>query len=194
MSLEDERRALLDQIHSSRETYRRMLTQSDKRSWRHALGDRVAEVGHANRFPRSTTMRLVTQHPYASVAAAAALVLLGARASKTTAKHRSKHSSRQQLLDSPARRRAGLSSETLTLRRTARTRSTDFPQYGSTSASKKTLIRSALTGLATTGVMMLRDPKKMLAAANAFSAALNFLRAQRANKQQVRVVHHVKER
>lgn len=192
-SLEDERRALLDQIHSSREIYRRMLTQSDK-SQHTIIEGRVVDASRDEHFPRSMTMRWIVQHPYMmGAAAAAAVALLGSRRARTAIVHGTA-SATQRLRGKTATMRPVVSSEVAVPRRTARTRVTDFPASSNTS-KPMAIARSVFTGLATAAAMMLRDPRKMRTATNAFSAAAGFVRARRSrrpDKGHVQVVH-VKE-
>jgi hypothetical protein len=193
-SLEDEKRALLEQIHSSRETYRRMLTGSDKpKRPNYALEHKLISVGEVGKFPRSMTMRWILQHPYASAATAATVTWLGTRTAKS-AKSKRHDRSRAQLQSRPAYMRPEFSDAQMVRPRTARTRSTDV----STQHTSKSMAfaRSAFTGLVTVAAMILRDPKKMQTAASAFSSAAKFVQARRArhpNKGNVRVIQ-VKER
>jgi hypothetical protein len=81
ISLEEERQALLEQIHSSRADYRRLLAQYDQprneAGSRHA-GDDAQRMGHVPgmpaAFPRSRTMRWIVGHPYAVAGVTASLV------------------------------------------------------------------------------------------------------------------------
>jgi hypothetical protein len=185
-SLEDEKRALLEQIHSSRETYRRMLMQSDKPS-ENAIEGNVVNGSRTDQFPRSMTMRWIVRHPYMSAAAGTAVALLGTRTAKTTIAHRSGRSNRH-APSHTAYMRPEVSQVTGT-RRTARTRSTDFPVNGNT-PRPMVIARSVFTGLATAAAMILRDPRKMRAATNAFSAVAGFVqsrRSRRSNRHHVQV-------
>ncbi|OGB27015.1 MAG: hypothetical protein A3I66_22285 [Burkholderiales bacterium RIFCSPLOWO2_02_FULL_57_36] len=185
-SLEDERRALLDQIHSSREVYRRMLTQSDKPEHKTVEGN-IVDVSRAERFPRSMTMRWIVQHPYMSAAAVVAVALMGSSSARTAIIQRTSWATHrlQGKSATMATMRPALSNESAGTRRTARTRSTDFPLH--TNASKPMAIaRSVFTGLATAAAMILRDPRKMRAASNAFSAAAGFVRSRRLRRPEKR--------
>ncbi len=87
-SLEQEREALLEQIHSSRAAYRRLLAQYDEPE--HSAGS--AAYGNDNRlaprkvqvrgmpqeFPRSRSLQWVLSHPWAVAGTAAGLVALAA--------------------------------------------------------------------------------------------------------------------
>lgn len=192
-SLEDERQALLEQIHSSREIYRRMLTQSDKTENTTIEGN-IVDVSRVERFPRSMTMRWIVQHPYVTGAAAAAVVaLLGSRTTRTAIVHGTT-SITHRLRGKTATMRPLVSNEISGTRRTARTRSTDFTTNANAS-KPMALARSVFTGLATAAAMLLRDPRKLRAATNAFSAAAGYVRTRRSrrpDKRQGQVVH-VKE-
>lgn len=190
-SLEDEKRALLDQIHSSRETYRRML-KHDARD-ENIIEGNVVNIGHMDRFPRSMTMRWIVQHPYMSAAAVAAVALLGTRSARTAITDQVSRVNRR-LHANAATMRPAMSHDVAGSRRTARTRSTDFQASGNMSRPMS-IARSMFTGLITAGAMLLRDPRKMKAASNAFSAAAKFVRERRprrSNQRAVQVVH-VKE-
>jgi hypothetical protein len=187
-SLEEERRALLEQIHASRETYRRMLTKSGSRN-NDIIDVDIVDAGRPHRFPRSMTMRWLTRHPYMSAAVVVGVALLGARSAKTAIMHRTGrqgHMSRHNV----AYRRPTPSVDVSAPRRTARTRSTDFPSSG---ASRPAAIaRSAITSLVTIGAMLMRDPAKMQAASRAFEAASRFVRSRRAQHADNRHVEIVR--
>ena len=188
-SLEDEKRALLEQIHSSRETYRRMLTKSDTPK-QGVVVDNVVNIGQMDHFPHSMTMRWITRHPYASAAVVIGVALLGARSAKTAISHRAGRSSRK-LPGNAAYLRPKVSEDSAASRRNARTRSTDVAASGN--ASKPMAIaRSVFTGLVTAAAMVIRDPRKMRTAANAFSAAAGFVRARRSRQPQQRAVQTVR--
>ncbi len=192
-SLEDKKRALLEQIHSSREIYRRMLTHSDTHT----------EIGYeagtfpSNRFdsfPRSMTMRWIVEHPYMSAAAVVGVALLGTRPARKAIVHGAGQAKRRLRRES-AYMRPTLVNGPAARPRTARTRSTDFEENVKTSKSM-VIARNAFTAIATTAAMLLRDPAKMRAASNAFSTAKEFVRsrqARRADKHHAQVVR-VKER
>jgi hypothetical protein len=85
-SLEEERAALLEQIHSSRAAYRRMLAQYDQPeqsggSAAYGNDKRLPQGqphvrGMPDAFPRSQTVRWVVTHPWAVAGVAAGLVAL----------------------------------------------------------------------------------------------------------------------
>lgn len=194
-SLEEEKRALLEQIHSSRETYRRMLAKSDTPK-RGVVVDNVVNIGQMDQdFPRSMTMRWILKHPYASTAASTAVVaaaaLLGTRSVKSVASLRYGKSNRPSHFNA-AYMRPAVSGESSGRPRTARTRSTDFGASGNVS-KPMTIARSLFTGLATAAAMLARDPRKLRTAANALSAAAGFVRARRSGRpQQKRAVKTVR--
>jgi hypothetical protein len=68
-SLEDERRAILERMSASRESYRNMFAHEDKHE--HERADEALS------FPRSHTFKFITRHPYyTSLAALAAVGML----------------------------------------------------------------------------------------------------------------------
>lgn len=91
-SLEAEKQSILDRMQMRRETYRRMLIEgTDLNTADAARVERIAhtESGltvyqHAqkpepSRFPRSTLMRTVTEHPFLVALGVAAVVAIGPR-------------------------------------------------------------------------------------------------------------------
>ncbi len=62
-SLEEERKAILERMDSSRRNYREMFSHPDERE--HSAG--------AHAFPRSHTFKFLTRHPYYATLAALAL-------------------------------------------------------------------------------------------------------------------------
>ena len=68
-SLEDERRAILERMSASRESYRNMFAHEDKHE--HERADEALS------FPRSHTFKFITRHPYyTSLAALVAVAML----------------------------------------------------------------------------------------------------------------------
>jgi hypothetical protein len=118
-SLEEQRSALLEQIHASRTVYRRMLTQGESietaSAHEHAAaGTDIREEDAANstvkaahtrrtirtqeydvEFPRSTTMRWVMTHPFYTAAALVGIAMLIPKASRMGKKAGSRLSSRR---------------------------------------------------------------------------------------------------
>ena len=96
-SLEEERQAILERMQMRRETYRRVLTGGGDLdqitvapSGQAALTHHVTHASHAQaysplarpiptRFPRSTLMRVVTEHPLLCALGVAAIVAIGPR-------------------------------------------------------------------------------------------------------------------
>jgi hypothetical protein len=70
-SLEDEKKALLDRMHASRNAYRSMFSHADE--------DVPADVSHA--FPRSHTFKFLTRHPYSAAVGLAAVLAIMPRGS-----------------------------------------------------------------------------------------------------------------
>lgn len=176
-SLEEERQALLEQIHASRESYRRMLMQSD------ALEEKSTEshmnlVGKDNGFPRSTTMRWVMQHPYLSAAVATAIVIATPLAGRKLATRRTAAG-----VNPAVNKSRAVAGDASRAKRTARTRSTDMTGSSVAPAGLVVAGRAAATGLATAAMMVLRDPSKMRMAAKLFSGIVGFLQARRSRRR-----------
>lgn len=121
-SLEDERRALLEQIEASRAVYRRMLAgesgTGSTPSVRHTA-DTPTELSWRNR-----TMQWIFAHPLQVAAAVALLVLLAPRIadSTRTAAHRKKARQQERASSSGGTLRALLTVAALLLRDPARLR------------------------------------------------------------------------
>jgi hypothetical protein len=118
-SLEEQRSALLEQIHASRTVYRRMLVQGESietaSAHEHAAAgtdireedtaNSTAKAAYARRtirtqgadaaFPRSTTMRWVMTHPFYTAAAIVGIVMLLPKASRVSKKASGKLASRK---------------------------------------------------------------------------------------------------
>lgn len=73
-SLQAERQALLEQIHASRNAYRRLLTQDDADQYLQETNALYSDPRH--RFPRSMTVRWIMQHPYLCASLVAGTVAL----------------------------------------------------------------------------------------------------------------------
>jgi hypothetical protein len=185
-SLEEERQALLEQIHASREAYRRMLMQSDAHS--DAFEGKNTEshmslVGKDTGFPRSITIRWFMQHPYVCAAVAAAIVVVAPLAGRKLATRRTAAS-----VNTAVNKSRAVAGDVSRTRRTARTRSTDIRSTdvaGSSVAPAGLVVagRAATTGLATAAMMILRDPAKMRTAAKLFSGIVGFLQARRSRRR-----------
>lgn len=173
-SLQDERRALLEQIHASRTSYRRMLMEADKPAGGPQAG-RVHSIIRTNRFTRNNAMNWVVQHPYLSVAAATAIIFLGQRIVRTAVRRGTAMNRHSDVAARP-----GTTGKSMPARR-----STDRIGHADTSAhaAKPSRLamagRAAFTGLATLTAMVLRDPAKMRIAARTFSIAKSFVQQRR---------------
>jgi hypothetical protein len=73
-SLEEERRALLEQMEASRAMYRRMLADSSPSAFLNATQG-TSRTGSS--FPQSRTVRWIMDHPFLLAAGVASLVWLG---------------------------------------------------------------------------------------------------------------------
>jgi hypothetical protein len=177
-SLEEERQALLEQIHASREAYRRMLMQSHTFEGKNTESH-MSLVGKDTGFPRSMTMRWIMQHPYLSAAAATAILVATPLAGRVLATRRTAVSANQAAVNK-SRAVAGDASRTT---RTARTRSTDMTSSSVARAGPVVAGRAAITGLATAAMMILRDPAKMRMAAKLFSSIAGFVQARRSQRR-----------
>jgi hypothetical protein len=87
-SLEQERQALLEQIHASRQAYRRLLTEADAEEFAHETNALYSDP--AQGFPRSMTVRWIMQHPYlcASIVIGAVVLIGPGRIGRTVRDNR----------------------------------------------------------------------------------------------------------
>jgi hypothetical protein len=169
-SLQDERLALLEQIHASRMSYRRMLTETDKPESTPQAG-RVHNIVKRNGSSRTNAINWVTKHPYLSIAAASALIFMGQRIVRTAVKRKNASS-----LHSEPAQRPGTTGKSIPARRsTDRIGQAHLPAL----AAKPSRIAAAFTGLATVAAMVLRDPAKMRVATRMFSIANSFVQQRR---------------
>jgi hypothetical protein len=157
-SLEEERQALLDQIHNSRDTYRRMLTEAELAQQQGAQRLHGAHTG--DRFPRSMTMRWIVGHPYLFGLGVASAALLA-----------------------PRRVRQSLRS---TVRSARPTRSKPIPMQPVPVAvqqvappSARSIVGTLLTSLTAIASMLLKDPAKMRMVARAVNSAVDYARQRR---------------
>lgn len=74
-SLEDEKKALLERMHASRDAYRSMFNHADE--------DHPADATHA--FPRSHTFKFLTRHPYSAALGLVAVLAIMPRGSLSKA-------------------------------------------------------------------------------------------------------------
>lgn len=157
MSLEEEKRRLLEQLENSRAVYRRMLTDSEEPVYGEASPVIYDSYSHAvtypRSFPQSQTMRWIMRHPYLFAAGAAALVVAGKKGLSNSGKK-------------PAKRAA--------------------PEAESDSASvKKGIAATTLgTSLVTTAAMVLRNPAQMQALMRAVGMAVNYYKSRRRDPRQ----------
>lgn len=70
-SLEDEKKALLDRMHASRDTYRSKFSHADK----------SIPSGTLHAYPRSHTFKFLTRHPYAAAVGLMAVLAIMPRGS-----------------------------------------------------------------------------------------------------------------
>lgn len=211
-SLEEQRNALLEQIHASRTVYRRMLTQGESietaSAHEHAAaGTDIREEDAANStvkasgsqrtfraqsaesgFPRSTTMRWVMEHPFYTAAAIVGIAMLIPKAGRIGKKAGGKLASRKH------RKAAQHPGEAMTPQAHAYgpPPQNGYPQtvYIQQPASPKTgalagvaaFGGTALTSIITIATMVLRDPAKMQMAMKAFSSASAYLHKRRGEK------------
>lgn len=81
-TLEAERRAILDRMHARRDTYRSMLTNGTSLQEapvaHQVAGTHIYSYSPAPAsFPRSTLMRVITEHPVLVAAGIAAVIVIG---------------------------------------------------------------------------------------------------------------------
>lgn len=191
MSLEEERQALLEQIHSSRAAYRRMLAQYDEPGHNRQSSHGVAHVhvsqkvrGMPAAFPRSMTMRWILEHPYAVAGVAAGVVALLAigpgRVARTVRSAPGLAPLTRKLQDRLGR--AGSNNASITGNRVApRSQFAGPPPVREVVVEKKaSTTGAAIASVAGLASMVLRDPAKMRMVARAASAAGEWLRNRRA--------------
>ncbi|WP_151447139.1 hypothetical protein [Lacisediminimonas profundi] len=176
-SLEQERQALLEQIHASRAAYRRMLGQYDEPGHPDEGGHAVSHIHHAQHlrgmpgeFPRSSTMRWIVSHPYAIAGAAAglaALIAIGPRRVLTVV--RSAPAAVQRRFQAQSESAAAVSPDT----------PVPPPERDVHAVQRASIGAAALASLAGTVSMIMRDPARMQMAARAANAATQWLRKRR---------------
>ena len=202
-SLEQQRKALLEQIHASRAVYRRMLTGDTGEHEAYENSNNMQPVGTAQSselpadpyFPRSMTMKWVMKHPYYAAAAVAGVALvipktvgLAGRAagSAFTKKKKTEH--------------AYTNANTAAFNPQMPQQPVAYAPYAGngypqpiyiqqpSAPAKKTGILAgvaafggtALTSIITIATMVLRDPAKMQMAMRLFSTASQHLKNRRA--------------
>jgi hypothetical protein len=173
-SLQDERRVLLEQIHASRSSYRRMLMESNKLEEKKPAG-RLNSIIKVKGFPQSSAINWLVQRPYLSVAAAAAVIFIGQKIVRTTIRRRSTVNRSPGVVQ-----QRGKAGKPIPGRRsTDRIAYTGAAQYGAQPSRLVVAGRAAFTGLATVAAMLLRDPSKMREAARMFALAKNYVQERR---------------
>lgn len=154
LTLEEEKRLLLEQLESSRAVYRRMLTNTDDEPvYREAapvIYDGYTPVNpYPKRFPQSQTMQWIMRNPYLFAAGAVALAVAGKKGlSKSAAKSKSQPEQE--------------------------------PDNNNNANLKKGIAATTLgTSLATTAAMVLRNPAQMRAVMRAIGVAFNYYKSRR---------------
>ncbi len=207
-SLEEQRNALLEQIHASRSVYRRMLTngESIETATAHehaAAGTDIRDEAAANAvrnsvsarngmksdaaFPRSMTMRWIMQHPFYTAAAVVGVAMLVPKAARAGKRASGKLSNRKRSKAAPAPVNYGPPPQS------------GYPQGGypqtvyvqQPAAAQKTgalagmaaFSGTALTSIITIATMVLRDPAKMQMAMKMFHTASDYMRKRRGQAQ-----------
>lgn len=205
-SLTEERQALLDQIHASRDAYRRMLSSESNEK---AEKMKAAEFSQANQratFPRSKTIGWIMEHPYATAAGVVALALAlptAASASKRATEKASRagkriRSNRPVNSYPTAGRDARFTARPVPDPNGYDSSVHGAPPYGAypqpvymqeptskkagAAAGVAAFGGTALTSLITIATMIMRDPAKMRMAMNMLDTASDFLRKARAGK------------
>jgi len=154
ISLEEEKRRLLEQLENSRAVYRRMLMDEEE-----PLYEEIppAAYHHAaplpeKPFPQSKTLRWAMAHPYLLTAGVIVLMAAGRKGwARSRDKQQEKISSQP---DEDSDIRKGIAATTLG------------------------------TTLATTIAMMLRNPAQLQAAMRAATLAVNYYKSRRGNPRQ----------
>lgn len=208
-SLEEQRSALLEQIHASRSVYRRMLTQGESietaSAHEHAAaGTDIRDDAAANpskvkasgvlardsEFPRSTTMRWILDHPFYTAAAVVGLVMLIPKAARTTKRASGKLANRKRHKAAPApatytppgQAHAYGPPPQNGYPQTVYIQQPSSPQKTGALAGVAAFGGTALTSIITIATMVLRDPAKMQMAMKMFHTASEYMRKQRGQK------------
>lgn len=209
-SLEEQRNALLEQIHASRSVYRRMLTQGESietaSAHEHAAAGtdiRQDPAAHSTTssassaasrktvdpgFPRSMTMRWILNHPFYTAAAVVGIAMLlpkaasaGKRAGgKIQSRKRSKEEHAHSGYVPPTQMHGGAPVHGVYPQPVYIQQPS--PQKTGALAGVAAFGGTALTSLITIATMVMRDPAKMRMAMNAFSTASNYLRKRHNQK------------
>jgi hypothetical protein len=210
-SLEEQRNALLEQIHASRAVYRRMLTQGESietaSAHEHAAAGtdiREEAAAHATpssasakagrrmadpNFPRSMTMRWIMDHPFYTAAAVVGVAMLlpkAARAGKRAGgKIRSRKRGKEDHSSSayvPPTQAQGSGAPAYGPYPQPVYIQQPSPQKTGAVAGAAAFGGTALTSIITIATMVMRDPAKMRMAMKLFSTASNYLRKRHNEK------------
>lgn len=210
-SLEEQRNALLEQIHASRSVYRRMLTQGESietaSAHEHAAaGTDIRDDAAANplpskvrasralpgdpEFPRSTTMRWILDHPFYTAAAVVGLFMLVPKAARTTKRASGKLAARKRSKAAPAPSAYAPPGQVHAYGpppqngypQTVYIQQPSSPQKTGALAGVAAFGGTALTSIITIATMVLRDPAKMQMAMKMFHTASDYMRKQRGQK------------
>lgn len=200
-SLEEQRNALLEQIHASRAVYRRMLTQGESietaSAHEHAaagtdIRDEAAGAEAASgrtaakdsNFPRSTTMRWIMDHPFYTAAAVVGIAMLIPKAARAGKQAGSKVSSRKRNKAAPPPPHYGPPGQshvygapppqTVYIQQPS-------PQKSGALAGFAAFGGTALTSIITIATMVLRDPAKMQMAMKLLSTTSDYVRKRRSH-------------
>lgn len=205
-SLEEQRNALLEQIHASRAVYRRMLTQGESIETASANENAAAsgavpatEAPHVERaasrtaaadpaFPRSMTMRWIMDHPFYTAAAIVGVAMLIPKAAGAGKKAGRKLSSRKRNKASevPAAYAAPGQPHVYPPPPQNGYPQTVYIQQPPASPQKTGALAgvaafggTALTSIITIATMVLRDPAKMQMAMRMYHTASDYMRKRR---------------
>lgn len=175
-SLEEERRALLEHIHASRASYRRMLMEIDEEQEARVHHRAEQMAGGDPAFPRSMTMRWLVAHPYATLAAVALVAAGTPLAVRAAAKWR-----REQRMEQESRRFMAAAAPVPQPGAAGHAYYAP-PAYVKPSSPRPAVaaIRAAATSLTAIAAMVLRDPAKMRMAMGLASNAAAWAKQRRA--------------
>ncbi len=208
-SLEEQRNALLEQIHASRSVYRRMLTQGESietaSAHEHAAaGTDIRQDAAASSaslsgsaglrgkasdpaFPRSMTMRWIMDHPFYTAAAIVGVAMLipkAARAgkrvnSKLGSKKRSKAPQAPTAYVPPVQMHGSSVPAQGAYPQTVYIQQPASPHKTGALAGMAAFGGTALTSIITIATMVMRDPAKMQMAMKMFHTASDYMRKRR---------------
>jgi hypothetical protein len=195
-SLEQQRQALLEQIHASRATYRRMLTgetedtsATSNNAYAALSTDDTSQANATKKgtaddpaFPRSMTMHWIMNHPYYTAAAIVGVALLIPKTLKGTRRVSKKLSNKKHHKAAPHYASGNYSSATPPQNinqpgaypQTIYVQQPSSPKTGAL-AGVAAFGGTALTSLITLATMVMRDPAKMQMAIKMFHTASHYL-------------------